>query len=356
MVLELVMAKIRRTFKVISVNSLQHNLAHFKSSSATIRILKPGEDEPTTDGPADSKSGGPLVITGVPGLTRQVKAINRWLKFFCRPFYNGLWHDSCGIVIHGGSGTGKSFILERLADTKWGKVHWIRGSDKLSTIREVFKQAQTQQPCMILIDSLDKLIPSDRTNRDAIIETIGDELDALSAKAKAEKALPHVVVVATCSDYLNDVPKELQKLSRFDRNIALPIPRGSERLEILKYYDPPIRTEEKESCLSAIAQKTHAYNGKDLAKLVSRAVDMLAEKLDEAELDPETADTPLLTSEDMERARNVTRPTAMLDINLTPPTIHWEDVGGQETVKKELSRMIKRIKVRTPHCYALISY
>ncbi|KAG6003067.1 hypothetical protein E4U54_000750 [Claviceps lovelessii] len=361
--------KLRRSFKVLSVNSRSNSIAKFKPSSTTIRIVGADESEnaaadaaaaSAADAAADTAfTGGHLAVTGVPGLTSQVSAINRFLKAFTRPFWVKDERESCGFVVHGGHGTGKTFILQRIADSRWGRPFWIKPSDKLTTIREIFKQARESQPCMILLDGLEELISRDRPNREAVIEAIADELDALSAQARAAAALPKIVVLATCEDYMTDVPAKLQKRSRFRENIALPIPRASERLEILEFLDPPIQSDQKAECLATVAQRTHAYNGDDLANLVLNAKKILGNRLDDesAGSNPDDATTNtatvaapehFLSKEDMLQALRITRPTAMHDINLKPPTIHWQDVGGQETLKKVLNRMIKNTKNTNP--------
>lgn len=337
--------KLRRTFKVVSVNSHTNNIAKFSISSSTIRILAEGDDSAAAD-ESEAFTGGELAVTGVPGLAAQISTINRFLKGFTRPFWVKDERESCAFVIHGGHGTGKTFILQKIADTRWGRPFWIKPPDKLAAIRETFKQAHTLQPSVILIDVLEDLICKDRSNRDSVIDVIGEELDALSAEARARNALPQVVVIATCLDYMTDVPAKLQKRSRFRENIALPIPRASERLEILNFFDPPVHPTEKRACLDSVAQKTHAYNGDDLANLVLNAKKILGNRLDEEGLDPCTAGEQFLSKDDMEQALRITRPTAMHDINLKPPTIHWQDVGGQESLKKVLNRMIKNTKVR----------
>lgn len=351
------LGKLRRTFKVTSVNSQGHSLARFvlDDTASAVRILHAGEDDAALSGQgsAGNAPGGHLVLQNVPGLTRQTELINNYLDAFTRPFVLPTERKSCGLVIHGGRGTGKTFILQRIADTKWGRVHWIKPSDKLTSIRETFKQAKVQQPCMVLIDDLEQLIPQDRTNRDAVIDAIGEDMDSLSATAQANGGLPQVIILATCSDYMTDVPYKLQKRTRFHKNVTLPIPRAPERLEILRYYDPPLPPNDKEACLADIAQKTHAYNANDLASLVDTAIETRATKIRKEQADIKEileSGTNHLTLEDMEHALRVTRPTAMHDINLQPPTIHWEDVGGQENVKRVLLRMIKYAKVSAEKC------
>lgn len=58
--------------------------------------------------------------------------------------------------------------------------------------------------------------------------------------------------------------------------------------------------------------------------------------------DVDASQTHYIVPAEMEHARRITRPTAMHDINLNPPTIHWDDIGGQDDLKKVLSRMIRR--------------
>ncbi|KAH7160929.1 P-loop containing nucleoside triphosphate hydrolase protein [Dactylonectria macrodidyma] len=332
--------KVRRNFKVLSVNSQANSVARFKTESSTIRILQPGEET----GPVVGEAGGDLLVTGVPGFPVQVKTINNFLRGFCRPFYARNERQSCGLIIHGGRGTGKTFILQRIAATNWGRVHWIKPSDKLTTIRETFKLAQTQQPSVILIDELDGLISKDRSNRDSVIEAIGEELDNLSALAAANNALPKLVVIATCLDYFTDVPPKLQKLTRFSKNIALPIPRTLERLEILKFVDPPIKAEEREQLLLNMAERTHAFNPNDIGRLVSNAMEIFGTRLDDSGVDSSLGEEQHLVKTDLEKALRNTRPTAMNDINLNPPTIHWQDIGGQHTLKKALNLMVKYTK------------
>lgn len=337
--------KLRRTFKIVSVNSRTNNLARFKLTSTNVRMLKP-DDEEITEAPA--APGGDLIVTGVPGLSSPIKTLNQFLRGFCRPSWVKNERLTCGLIIHGGPGTGKTFILQRIEETRWGRTYWIKPSDKLSAMRETFKQARAMQPSMVFIEGLDEITGKDRSNRESVIEALSEELDSLSAEASANNALPKVVVIATCLDYMTDVPAKLQKPSRFPEDIALPIPRAAERLEILAFLDPHIRPEDKEQCLRSVSQKTHAYNSHDLVKLVHKANRIMGNRLDEEGADPGSGSEQFLTTDDVEQALRVVRPTAMHDINLRPPTIHWQDVGGQESVKKVLSRMIKSAKDSNP--------
>ena len=131
--------KLRRTYKIVSVNSQTNNIAKFKMASTSVRMLQPNEEDHVND---VAVPGGELVVTGVPGLDSAVETLNDFLRGFCRPWVVKNESLTCGLVIHGGPGTGKTFILRRIEATGWGRTYWIKPSDKLSTMRETFKQAR----------------------------------------------------------------------------------------------------------------------------------------------------------------------------------------------------------------------
>ncbi|KLO95923.1 AAA family ATPase [Fusarium fujikuroi] len=329
--------KARRNFKVISVNSKTNSVAKFSNYTTTIIIA---DANPTiTDSNAQDR--GDLVVTGVPGMTKQINTLNEFLLLITQPCNVEGDKMSAAFVIHGGSGTGKTFILKRIAATKWGRVHWIKPSDKIASIRETFKIAQSQQPSIVLMDNFESLISKDRSNRDTVIETIGEELDALAEISQSKNAYTQVVVIATCSDFYTDIPEELRSSTRFLNHTPLPIPRTHERQEILESFKPPIKGN-RQALLLELAQMTHAYSPKDLDILITTAVRGRKTQLLKAGVDP--GEENFLEKSDLERARKAVRPTAMRDINLNPPTIHWQDVGGQDVLKKALNRMIKYTK------------
>ncbi|CEI69748.1 hypothetical protein FVEN_g7376 [Fusarium venenatum] len=333
-------SKWRRNFKVISVNSQTNSLARFDPSSTTITVV----DKEAADAEVDAQTGGELIVTGVPGMAPQLKALNVFLGAFKTDVVIDGERESCAFVIHGGHGTGKTFILDRIAATKWGKVHWIKPSDKLASMRETFKLAQSQQPSMILIDDLQDLITKDRSNHDSVIGLLRDELDDLAASALSSDSLPQVVIVATCSDFLTDIPEALRGPTRFGDHVPLPIPKIQERLEILEFLNLPIDPAEKQPALLELAQRTHAYSPLDLRMLCRKAKYDMGARLREAGVDRASAKTHFLKASDIDKAKKAVRPTAMRDINLNPPTIHWQDVGGQDVLKKVLNRMIKYTK------------
>ncbi|KAF5673795.1 AAA family ATPase [Fusarium heterosporum] len=328
--------KLRKSFKIISVNSQTNNLAKFSRTSTSIIIAQ--DDVYDTD--AAPLAGGDLVVTGVPGLSTPVIAVNRFLAGFTKPFRHDYAPRSCGFVIHGGPGTGKTFFLKRIAETGWGRVHWIEPSDKIASIREKFKLAVSHQPSIVLIDNLHNMIKESRSNCDTVIETIAKELDALSAMSSGRKTLAQVVVIATCLDFVSDIPRELSGPGRFFENTPLRIPGPRERQEILESFNLPIKEEDKHDILARLAKITHAYSPLDLLAVATYArKNILETRIHEAGEGPEIDE--FLTMEDLEQSKKINRPTAVRDVNLNPPTVLWQDVGGQDYVKKAINKMIK---------------
>ncbi|KAF5625236.1 AAA family ATPase [Fusarium sp. NRRL 52700] len=323
-------SKARRHFKVLSVNSQTNNLAKYSLKHTNIHVHW-----------TYPQGCGKLVVTDVPGMSKAVKSLNQFLDKFTHPINFKGYKRSSGFVIHGGRGTGKTFILNRIADTKWGKVHRIKTFDKLASIKLTFRHAQRQQPSIILIDDLHTLISKDNSNRLAIIDTIAEELDALSEISQSGDDHAQVVVVATCSDFYLDLPEELRDRTRFFLEAALPIPRLDDRLEILKFLDMPMSSD-KQVLLQHLADETHAFSPRDLCKLAEKALYHLDTRLHETGTGSQ--EECFLKRSDLDRARSQTQPSAMHDINLNPPTIHWQDVGGQEVLKQALHRMIKYTK------------
>jgi AAA family ATPase len=333
---------LKRTFRVVTINHSPNTIGRYNASSTVVHIQ--GKEEVIAT--ESASTCGVLSIPSVPGLKREIEKLNEFFGRFGSKFYHEDEDPSCAMIIHGGHGTGKSFLLDQIMGTNWGKVHRIKPGDKSSSIREIFKQAHAQQPSIILLDRLESLVAKDRANFANVVDVLASELDELAAEATSRRTLPRVVVVGTCVDYMNDIPDELRSNSRFEMNILLPIPNEAGRLEILESFKLSLDSSIRDDVLISLARRTYAYNPRDLQRLVHNAKRISSNALRKAGQDPESEETFYVTKEEFEAAFISTRPTAMHDINLKPPTIHWQDVGGQEGLKKALKQMITLTTVR----------
>ncbi|RKU45874.1 AAA+-type ATPase [Coniochaeta pulveracea] len=300
-----------------------------------------------------------LEIDNVPGREAEVKELNKFLAWFAKPHQYHNQRNFFGMVIHGGHGTGKTMLLDMVAKTGWGTVHRIHFKDKLPEVQETLLQARSQQPSIVLIDGLERLIDSTRSNRVAVILALCETMDALSADAAAKGELPKVVMIATCLDHVTDVPPEMRDPGRFTRDIFLPLPDLDCRKAILESFNLPLPPEERDDILQDLSQRTHAYNAKDLHHLAAEAefialcnylgsqsnqpstVDQLTETLQDTTISTKNTSSSSSTTHHLLRthldaARKKIRPSAMHDVNLKPPPIHWSDIGGQDSVKESL--------------------
>ncbi|KAK4043384.1 P-loop containing nucleoside triphosphate hydrolase protein [Parachaetomium inaequale] len=352
-----------RSFLVASVNGRSTGNARYVDRKTAVRLA--------TAAPAstqiDRSSARRLKVTGIRGADAQIRQLNQILGCFdpVRPFTKKL--AFLGIVLHGGHGTGKTMLLNSIASTGWGTVFRIQYKDKLSEIQETFQKARLQQPSIVLIDQLERLIDKDRSNRAAVIFALCEALDALAADAATRQEDPKVIVIATCLDYTTDVPEELKDPGRLTSEIYLPPPDADGRREILSSFGLHVAPDQEQDLLRNLSERTHAYNGKDLRRLVN-AAGLIARKRgceislalpdsniptppsDDAESQDETAPPPAPDYHlpaDYHEALRLVRPSAMHDINLKPPPIRWDDIGGQETVKLSLRRAV-RLSVESP--------
>ena len=319
------------SFEVESVNGSTNNVARYTPGSTRVAITEERVAR-------QSEITGKLQVSGIPGLQRELDALN---NDFFRFFDVDLSHipdmlGSCGIVIHGSRGTGKSLLLNRIADTNWGTVVRIEDQEtNPSMIAEQFKAAtERQSPTIILIDNISELIAETRPGRLSYIKVIGQGLDALAAKALKQGRRPKVVVVASCLDYFNDIPDDLRRHTRFRRHIAIPIPDATARKDIIRSWNPWFPSELVEQYISDLGDRTHAYSPDDLHKVYEQAA--LA-RFRRAGITSEES----ISWDDITHALKEVRPTAMHDINLKPPTVHWSDIGGYDNVKAALQRVMR---------------
>ncbi|KAH8912774.1 AAA-domain-containing protein [Coniochaeta sp. PMI_546] len=363
-------------FTVRSVNGSYTGLGRYADKRTVVKIARPG------DVAVEAAEPGKLEIENVPGREEQVKELNRFLVRFTKPNPYDAQPNFSGLVIHGGHGTGKSMLLDLVAKTGWGAVHRIHFKDKLPEVQETLTRARNQQPSIVLIDALERLIDSERSNRTAVILALCEALDTLSADAAARCELPKVVVIATCLDHVTDVPADLRDPGRFTRDIFLPLPDEACRKAILTSFNLPLDPATKAATLQDLSERTHAYNGKDLRLLAEEAKYIaFASLLDthqpshpntlEAQLQtltiakpnfnfnstpptPNPAFTSYLTPSHLSQARKKIRPSAMHDVNLKPPPIHWTDIGGQATVKASLRLAVSLSRMSASDVSALI--
>ncbi len=300
-------------------------LGTFGPSSRVKIVSRESSQEPTTV---------PLQLSteGIGGLAAQIDEINRAFRAYVEPSPFRTLPKPGGILLHGPSGTGKSLLLERIANVGWGKVLKLDGttldeglSEIKMRVRKVLQEARNCCPSIIIIDHIDCIAM--RKGREgserSIAGTLRSEIEALVD-------VPSVIVLAA-TNRINDLDPILRKPKCFEFKISIPIPNAPARTEIIKTILGMSPTD-GDPVLDEVGQRTHGFTGEDLYEL------MLVARRESPQPGHPTTSVPGLNRDAIESALKRVRPTAMREIVLEVPKVRWTDIGGQESVKQTLRK------------------
>ena len=182
-----------------------------------------------------------------------------------------------GALLVGPPGTGKTLLANAVAGEANVPFFSLAGSDFVemfvgvgaSRVRDLFKDAQKQAPCIIFIDEIDAIGKS----RDSRFGGGNDEREQTLNQLLAEmdgfdtsKGL--LVLAATNRPEVLD--KALLRPGRFDRRIIVDKPDLKGRLETLKVHSKDVHMDESVD-LEAIALASAGLVGSDLANMINEA-------------------------------------------------------------------------------------
>ncbi|CAD6447723.1 08184886-f5fe-4055-9e53-f60f265b43be [Sclerotinia trifoliorum] len=330
----------KRTFEVFSIDGSKSGVASFfDDGSSSVKIATIAEISGAVLA-ASNVEQKPLQVVDIAGIDQALGKLNKFLSNFNRQFYFTKVRRSPAVLLHGGRGTGKTFVLDKLACTEWGKVRKIDRKTKPSEVQKIFKDSKINQPSIIIIDDLESVVTKGGEPLLDMTEAICEGFEDL-AKDEPPNSLPQVVVAAATSDMLK-IPAALRKRGRFTTAISLPVPDAAARKAILKSLNPQMCPETRDEILHDLGERTHAYTPEDLALLLDEAHIFAEDKLDVENL-PEQK---FIVKEDIEHALLEVRPSAMHDITLRPPKVKWSDIGGQDKVKEAI-----QLAIETPFHY-----
>ncbi|KAI1006295.1 hypothetical protein K3495_g1921 [Podosphaera aphanis] len=325
----------KRTLRVESVNDRLSGIARYQDS-CTVKIMSRNTEISVHTSSVFTSHR--LEVTGIAGIDNALLELNEFLSNFDGEFIFKCAQRSCAVLLHGEHGTGKTFVIERIIASGWAKkVFYLEEDTKPSAICTIFKDAKLTQPSIIVIDSLESLVSDEGASSRTISRILGKQLDILSQEF-AGRCLPKVLVLATALN-TNNIPLELKKRGRLRTEILLPIPDVTARKAILKSLNPLLPPEDYHEILDRLGERTHAYTAEDLVKLFDTACD-IAERAARRKQDSNPGGY-FLSPHDFEHALLKVRPTAMHDITLQPPSVKWDEIGGQDSVKKALRRAVE---------------
>ena len=182
-----------------------------------------------------------------------------------------------GALLVGPPGTGKTLLAKAVAGEADVPFFSLAGSDFVemfvgvgaSRVRDLFKEATKQAPCIIFIDEIDAIGKSrdskyggGNDEREQTLNQLLAEMDGFDTS----KGL--LILAATNRPEVLD--KALLRPGRFDRRIIVDKPDLKGRLETLKVHSKDVKMDESVD-LDALALATAGLVGSDLANMINEA-------------------------------------------------------------------------------------
>jgi len=182
-----------------------------------------------------------------------------------------------GIMFIGPPGTGKTLLAKAIAGEADVPFYSISGSDFVemfvgvgaSRVRDLFRQAKQNSPCIIFLDEIDAVGRRRGTGFSGAHDEREQTLNAILVEMDGFETSDQVIVIAATNrpDVLDPA---LRRPGRFDREVMISLPDINEREAILKVHARDVRTDPAVD-LTLVARGTPGFSGADLAALINES-------------------------------------------------------------------------------------
>ena len=189
-----------------------------------------------------------------------------------------------GVLLIGPPGTGKTLLAKAISGEAGVPFFSISGSEFVemfvgvgaSRVRDLFKKAKENAPCLIFIDEIDAVgrqrgtgIGGGNDEREQTLNQLLTEMDGFEGNSG--------IIVIAATNRPDVLDKALMRPGRFDRQVMVDYPDLSGRLGILEVHarGKKISTE---VALKTIARRTPGFSGADLANLLNEAAILTARR------------------------------------------------------------------------------
>ncbi len=182
-----------------------------------------------------------------------------------------------GALLVGPPGTGKTLLAKAVAGEAHVPFYSLTGSDFIelyvgvgaSRVRDLFREATKNAPCIIFIDEIDAIGRSrdskyggGNEEREQTLNQLLSEMDGFDSSKG--------ILILGATNRPEILDKALLRPGRFDRRIIVDKPDLKGRVEILKVHAKDVKMDETVD-LDAIALATSGAVGSDLANMINEA-------------------------------------------------------------------------------------
>ena len=215
----------------------------------------------------------------VAGLTEEKEEVKELIDFLKNPkrFQAMGARIPKGILLVGPPGTGKTLLARAVAGEAKVPFYYISGSDFVelfvgigaSRVRDMFKQAKMNAPCLVFIDEIDAVgrqrgtgLGGGHDEREQTLNQLLTEMDGFGPNEG--------IIVIAATNRPDVLDPALLRPGRFDRQVTVGLPDKNARIEILKVHAKN-KTLDKNITLEYLAKRTPGFSGADLENLLNEA-------------------------------------------------------------------------------------
>ena len=182
-----------------------------------------------------------------------------------------------GVLLFGPPGTGKTLLAKAVAGEADVPFYFISGSDFVelfvgvgaSRVRDMFKEAKRNAPCLIFIDEIDAVgrqrgsgIGGGHDEREQTLNQLLTEMDGFGANEG--------IIIIAATNRPDVLDPALLRPGRFDRQVTVNLPDVKGREEILAVHAKNKILSEGIT-LENLAKRTPGFSGADLENLLNEA-------------------------------------------------------------------------------------